>query len=106
MAVTPCDRRRTHAARVHPPWGEDRRSTGSFRPLAECRGRVPFRKVGPGEDPTRPHGHEQRKRGEAVEITRQIEHEVSEIVRAAVNQIHQQKRQITEDVDAGISQNV
>ena len=40
--------RRTHAARVHSLWGEDRRSTGSVRPPAECRGMVPFRRVGPG----------------------------------------------------------
>jgi hypothetical protein len=42
----------------------------------------------------RPHGHEQRKRGEAVEIARQIhitiEHEVSEIVRTAVNIAHRE----------------
>jgi hypothetical protein len=28
--------------------GEDHRSTGSVRPPAECRGRSPFREVGPG----------------------------------------------------------
>jgi hypothetical protein len=52
-----------------------------------------------------PHGHEQRKRGEALEIGCEVlvavEHDVGEIVRAAINQVHQQKRQIVEDVDAG-----